>query len=68
MNNTIDRYIQTEIFLASIAPQKLSQARVALDNAYKIHSNKNILLALAANVPLEPAEWLRANELYGMYR
>jgi len=68
MNNTIDRYIQTEIFFASIAPQKLSQAKAALDNVYKLHNNQNILLGLAANVSLEPAEWLRANELYGMYR
>ncbi len=67
MNPTIERNIQTEIFLASIAPEKLEQAKVALDHSHSPHNNKNLLLALAATVDLEIGEWLRAGELYGQY-
>jgi hypothetical protein len=68
LENIIHRNVQTELFLHSLAPEKLSQAKVALANVGKAETNEHLMLALAANVPLEPVEWMRASELYEMFR
>jgi hypothetical protein len=68
LDNIVYRNVQAEIFLNSLDPSKLEQAKVALANTGKAETNEHLLLALAANVPLEPAEWMRASELYGMFR
>jgi len=68
LDNIVYRNVQTELFLNSLAPEKLSQAKVALANVGKDETNENLLFALAANVPLTCEEWMRASELYGMFR
>jgi hypothetical protein len=68
LDEMVYRNVQAELFLHSLAPEKLSQAQIALANVSKAETNENLLFTLAANVPLESSEWMRANELYGMFR
>ena len=62
-----DRDSRVQSFFDSI-PGQLQQAKAILASLGRPETNENLLLTLAANVPLTESEWLQANELYGLYR